>query len=301
MFRVVEFSSEGATLRGRLYARPDQLKPSPIVIMAHGFSATIDGMVADHYAEVFYKAGFAVLLYDHRNFGISDGEPRQQINKWVQARGYRDAINFVTTLSEVDTARIAIWGDSLSGAEVMVVGAIDPRVKAIVAQVPACEDEPPPPDPDGLLFASIRDTLLNGDISGTPQTTTGPLPVVSFDQLGNPSLLTPLTAFRWFIEYGGRYGTKWENWATYVVPETPVPFHPVLCTPHIQVPLLLVIAKEDEMPGTNSAIARMAFDLASQPKELIEMDGGHFGLVHYPGQLFDQSSNKQRDFLQKYL
>lgn len=301
MFRIVEFPSVGATLRGKWYAPPNLSRPVPVVIMAHGFSATINGMVADRYAEVFCSAGFAVLLYDHRNFGISDGEPRQQINKWIQARGYRDAIDFVTALPEIDAARIAIWGDSSSGAEVIVVGAIDPRVKVIVAQVPACGDEPPPPDPGGLLFASIRDTLLNGDVSNTPQTTTESLPVVSFDQQGNPSWLTPLTAFRWFIEYGGRYGTKWENRATYVVPETPVPFHPVLCAPHIKVPMLIIIAKEDEMPGANSGIARMAFDLATQPKEVVEIDGGHFGLLHYPGQLFDQSSNKQRDFLQKYL
>ena len=49
--------------------------------MAYGFSATITGMVADNYAEAFYDAGFAVLLYAHRNFGISGGEPRQEINR----------------------------------------------------------------------------------------------------------------------------------------------------------------------------------------------------------------------------
>lgn len=31
--------------------------------MAHGFTATINGMIADKYAEEFCKAGFAVLLY----------------------------------------------------------------------------------------------------------------------------------------------------------------------------------------------------------------------------------------------
>ena len=87
VYRIVEFSSEGAILRGRLYAPTNLSKPLPIVIMAHGFSATINGMVADHFAEPFYDSGFAVLLYDHRNFGISDGEPRQEINKWIQARG----------------------------------------------------------------------------------------------------------------------------------------------------------------------------------------------------------------------
>src|SRR5512147_1103735 len=182
MFRVVEFQSEGANLRGRLYTHPNRSEISPVVIMAHGFSATMNGMAADRYAEAFCEAGLAALLYDHHSFGISDGQPRQQINKWVQARGYRDAINFAATLPEVDAERIAIWGDSLSGAEVILVGAVDYRVKTIVAQVPACGDEPPPPDPDSLLFASIRETFLSGDISGTPETTSGPMPVVSFDQ-----------------------------------------------------------------------------------------------------------------------
>jgi pimeloyl-ACP methyl ester carboxylesterase len=300
VFRIVEFPSEGTTLRGRLYLLPNATKPQPIVIMAHGFSATINGMVAEKYAEVFYQAYFAVLLYDHRNFGISDGEPRQQINQWVQARGYRDAINFVTTLPEIDACRIAIWGDSLSGAAAIVAGAVDPRVKAIVAQVPACGDEPPPPDPDGLLFTSLRETFLNGDVSGTPPTTTGPLPVVSFDQRSIPSLLTPLTAFRWFMEYGGRYGTMWENSATYVAPATPAPFHPGLCAPHVKA-FLMIIAKEDEMPGANSHIARTVFDAAPQPKELVEIDGGHFGLLHYPSPLFDKASNVQQEFLMRYL
>ena len=87
-FRMVEFPSEGATFWGRLYLPPKPPKPQSVVIMAPGFSATINGMVADKYAEVFYEAGLAVLLYDHRNFGLSGGEPRQEINKWVQAHGY---------------------------------------------------------------------------------------------------------------------------------------------------------------------------------------------------------------------
>jgi fermentation-respiration switch protein FrsA (DUF1100 family) len=301
VFRMVGFPSEGAILRGRLYIPANASKPLPVAIMAHGFSATISGMVADKYAEVFYEAGLAVLLYDHRNFGISGGEPRQQINKWIQARGYRDAINFAINLPEIDAARVAIWGDSLSGAEVIVLGAIDTRVKAIIAQVPACGDEPPPPDPKGLLFASICETFLSGDVSGTPRTTTGPLPVVSFDQQSIPSLLTPLTAFRWFIEYGGRYGTMWENSATLVAPAAPAPFHPALCAPHLSAPLLMMIAREDEMPGASSRVACMVLKAAPQPKELAEIDGGHFGLLHYPSTLFDRASQTQQDFLARHL
>ena len=301
MYRMVEFPSEGVTLRGRLYAGSDQTTPLPIVIMAHGFTATINGMVADRYAEVFQEAGFVVLLYDHYSLGISDGEPRQQINKWVQTRGYIDAVSFAATLPEVDASRVALWGDSMSGAVVIVAGAVDSRVTAIVAQVPACGRTHAPDDPDGALFASIRDTLLQGNLTSLPQTTVGPLPVVSTDQRNNPSLLTPLTAFRWFIEYGARYGTTWENWGTRVTPETAAPFHPALCAPFVKAPLQMLIANDDEMPGANSEVARAVYDLAPQPKEVVEMDGGHFGLVFHPSPLFDQSSTAQRDFLLRYL
>lgn len=69
-------------------------------------------MVIDGYAEVFRRNGFAVLLYDHRNLGISGGEPRQEVNPWIQCRGYAHAIDHVETLGGVDAGRIALWGDS---------------------------------------------------------------------------------------------------------------------------------------------------------------------------------------------
>ncbi|MGH2555156.1 MAG: alpha/beta hydrolase, partial [Actinomycetota bacterium] len=139
----VEFPSEGATLRGLLFAGGSQTESEqPLVIMAHGTSATVN-MVADRYAEVFARAGLAVLLYDHRNFGSSEGEPRQEINPWIQCRGYRDAMRFAETLGGVDPERIALWGDSYTGGQVVVVAATQPRVKAVIAQVPVFGAEAP--------------------------------------------------------------------------------------------------------------------------------------------------------------
>ena len=298
-FETIDFRSHGTTLRGRLY-RPAGEAPHPAVIMAHGTSATI-AMVADRYAEVFQASGLAVLLYDHRNFGASDGEPRYEINPWVQARGYLDAISYLESVSGIERDSIALWGDSYSAAQALIVAAVDGRAAAVVAQVPSVGRRPAPPDPDGSLFYALGETLREGAVDGGPDDTVGPLPVVSADQLSAPSLLQPIQAFRWFIEYGGRYGTGWENRVTRVVPETPCPFHPGIAAPHLDQPALFMVAPGDEMPGSSPEVARTVFDLMPEPKELCEIDGGHFGLLYHPGNLFDRASGTQADFLRRVL
>ena len=63
----------------------------------------------------------------------------------------------------------------------------------------------------------------------------------------------------------------------------------------------MVIAPGDEVNGASETIARMAFDITPEPKELFEIEGGHFELLYYPSQIFDKASVAQRDFLAKYL
>lgn len=296
----IEFQSEAATLRGWLYREPTASKPRAAVVMAHGFSAT-RSMTADQYAAVLANAGFVVLLYDHRNFGASGGEPRQQINPWLQARGYRDAISYLMTRPEVHPDGIAIWGDSLSGGVALAVAAVDKRVAAIVAQVPACGPEVPPKDPDGRRFQAIADTIANGPVHGSPAEIQGPLPVVSDDQVRRPSALQPLTAYRWFIEYGGRLGTQWVNDVTRAQPRTPEPWHPGLCAPYVTRPALFLVSPHDEMKNAAPAVARDAFDKLQGPKEWVELEGGHFGLLYYPSDEFDRASSTQARFLVTHL
>ena len=171
-------------------------------------------------------------------------------------------------------------------------------MKAVVAQVPACGDNPPPPDPDGALFAAIREKLLHGDVSATPENTFGPLPVVSSDQQGTPSILKALTAYRWFIEHGCRFGSKWENSATLVAPATP---NAVVCARSSERATLIVFSPDDEMGGCNPAVTRMAFEAAPEPKQLFEIAGGHFGMLYHPSPLFDAASRAQREFLLRHL
>jgi pimeloyl-ACP methyl ester carboxylesterase len=298
--RPGEVPGAGGTLRGWWYPAGSG-SPGPGIVMIHGFSATATGMVADRYAERFAEAGVAALLLDPRGFGRSDGEPRHQINPWEQGRDYLAGIDFLAHHPDVDAARIGVWGDSLSGRVALVVAAVDDRVAAVVVQVPACGPSMTAPDPDGLRYSAIRQTLLNADLSEMERSVEGPLPVVSPDQLSMPSLLEPITAYRWFLTYGARYGTGWQNRATVAVLDTPEPFDAQPCMAHVSAPLLMVVAEHDEMPGANADVARAAFELAPEPKELFGIGGGHFGLLYEDEPAFETSVRAQVDFLTRYL
>jgi len=214
--RDIVLRSDGADLATWLFL-PDGPGPHPLVIMAHGFSATRP-MTADKYAEVFRAAGLAVLLYDHRGFGASGGQPRQRIDPWTQVREYRDALTFAETLDGVAHDRHALWSDSNSAGVAVTCAAIDDRVSAVAAQAPALGRALPPADPDGSLFNAIRDQVLSGHAADSEDLSEA-MPVVSDDQHRRPSALAPLTAYRWFIEYGGRFESGWVNDVTRATPK----------------------------------------------------------------------------------
>ncbi|NVC23886.1 hypothetical protein CIK52_15930 [Kocuria rosea] len=295
----IRFRSEGAVLAGRLFL-PPAAAPGPVVVMAHGFSATAHGMVADRYAQAFADHGVAAFLYDHRGVGRSRGEPRGEINPWIQARGYRDALDAVSACDRVDPQRVALWGDSYSAAQVLAVACVDERVRAVVAQTPACGRHPAPPDPDGALYRGMRARLLGGSVRAEPERWRGPMPVVSADQLSAPSALKPLTALRWFLEYGARFGTGWENQVVLTAPEEPM-WLPVLWAQHVLVPTCFLLARDDEMPGSTTAVARQAFAALGGPKEVHELEGGHFGLLYHHEPVFERSVAIQTRFLSSWL
>ena len=61
------------------------------------------------------------------------------------------------------------------------------------------------------------------------------------------------------------------------------------------------VASNDEMEYSNDKVTAAVYNRIRQPKEWVAIDGGHFGLLHYPSELFDKSSKAQIDFLNKYL
>ena len=297
MRRDVEFDAEGTTLRGWLYTPDAGGEPWPAVVMAHGFSA-VKEMYLDAFAEVFAGAGLAALVFDNRNFGASDGEPRLEIDPWAQVRDYRHAITYARTLPEVDRERIGIWGSSYSGGHVLVVGAIDRRVRCVVSQVPLVTGWR---NVQRLvrsdLIAQVRaqcDADREARFRGEPP---GMIPVVSEDVTG-PAALPGVDSYQWFTETARTRAPAWRNEVTVRTVEMLMEYEPGTYIDRISpTPLLMVIAAGDDLAVADEAFA--AYNRALEPKCLEVLPGRHFEAYVEPG--FQQSSGAARDWFVQHL
>ncbi|GAB1818644.1 alpha/beta hydrolase [Herbidospora sp. RD11066] len=134
----VEFVSDGTVVRGWLY-RPDGATADvPAVVLAGGW-CYVRELVMPYYAEAFARAGIAALVFDYRNLGVSDGEPRQHLDPRAQIRDYQAALSFLERADGIDPERLGAWGISYSGGHVLVLAATDPRVRAVVSQIPVVD------------------------------------------------------------------------------------------------------------------------------------------------------------------
>ncbi|MCE9600279.1 MAG: alpha/beta hydrolase [Spirochaetia bacterium] len=129
----VSFLSNGEHCRADLYL--PKAKQAPIVIMGHGFGGERT-FALPGYAEYFAARGIAVLLFDYRNFGSSDGTLRNWISPRRQRQDWRAAIQFAKTLDQIDPNKISLWGTSLSGGHVLSVAAGRSDVRAVSLLVP---------------------------------------------------------------------------------------------------------------------------------------------------------------------
>lgn len=130
----LEFSSRGETCAAWFYPVSVDADSAPIIVMAHGLTGTRRDRLGA-FAERFAGAGIAALAFDHRGFGDSAGEqdlfePERQFDDW------RAAISLARSIPGIDPDRVATFGSSLGGGNALAAAAEDPRVAAVISQVP---------------------------------------------------------------------------------------------------------------------------------------------------------------------
>jgi uncharacterized protein len=262
----VEFSSDGYRLAGDLYL-PEPGAERGAVVLTGPFSG-VKEQVTGYYADWFARRGYVALAFDHRNWGDSEGEPRQHEDASAKVSDLRNAIGFLAARPEVDSEKIALCGVCLGGIYAIQLAAFDPRVKAVALIAAAYNNPKLIHDRFGAenfaalmaQFAQIAQRQSDtGEIEYWPAVNPEGMPA------GNPGPEP--------FEYYGTERGAWPGWenrctALSVLQELTLDVDSYL--PLVTAPLLIVHGRGDQ--AIPVADAEAAFAAAPEPKELLLLD-----------------------------
>lgn len=244
------------------------------VIMAGGFAMPKEPGT-DRFAARFHEAGFSVLAFDFRRLGGSGGEPRQVVRIRDQLQDWRSAVAAARTLPEVATDRLAAWGFSATGGQVLDVAARVPGLAAAIAQTPTV---------DGL--AATRNAARYQSRSAMLRLTARGLLDATGSTFGRPPLLVPLSGPRGAVavlttpdaQDGDRAldADRHPHWRQVVAARSALrlgAYRPGRAAERARCPVLVLVADQDRSapPGPAVEAARRL------PRgELVHVPGGHY-------------------------
>jgi fermentation-respiration switch protein FrsA (DUF1100 family) len=282
-------------LIGHLYLPEHAAAPVPCIVMAHGLGGTV-ATGLDAYARRFQAAGYAVLAFDYRHFGESEGEPRQLIWIPTQLEDWRAALRFARARTEIDAQRIALWGSSLAGGHVVTIAAADHDVSCIVAQCPGLDGRA------GAEMAFHRTGPLHGMklivhaqrdlVRSWFRLSEHKVPIVG--RTGTTALMASDAAWDAFCRLAP---PDYVNEACARIAIRGDKYRPVTQARHVRCPALLQVCGQDEFTPIRAAeeTARRMGDRA----EVVRYPIGHFDI--YFGEHFETAVRDQLDFLRRRL
>ena len=308
--RRVEFKSvDGVTLRGDYY--PVSSTDAPIIVMTQGLTLLKEHHL-QNWATRFQQAGYAVLAYDHRGWGSSDGGSAgnehlcNEVNPLRQAEDYHDAVIFAGGLPEIDGARICIWGIGHSGGASTIAAADDPNIKAVILMMPWLSGRRDaagfPPGAMDEMWNERRE-LCRGSSTAKDLKF---IQVWNKDQTeaegerGNILIHGPMPYefSAGLRKLSDAAGTPWENRLSlrslYCIKRS----DPKDYMRRIRVPCLHLAASEDVLTGTLEE-HKAAFETGNEPHEFVQLPTHHVG--NYFDDAFEEGTKAQIAFLKKHL
>lgn len=130
--RKVTFTNRfGITLAADLY-EPKSLGGKAAALAVAGPFGAVKEQVSGRYAQAMAERGFVTLAFDPSFTGESGGHPRNTASPDINTEDFSAAVDFLSTLPEVDADRIGIIGICGWGGMAINAAAIDTRIKATV-------------------------------------------------------------------------------------------------------------------------------------------------------------------------
>lgn len=288
----LRFTSGDDLISAWLYRSPGD-GPAPLLVMAHGLGA-VRGMRLDAYAERFSAAGYACLVFDYRNFGDSEGRPRQVLDVGMQLADWAAAVAYARTIPGIDPDRIALWGTSFAGGHVIATAARLPGIAAVVAQCPFT---------DGLASArTITNPLIAGRITarvvrdmlarrlGRP-----PVMVATAGKPGEVALMNTPDAYEGYLRLVPD-GLDFRNEVAARIALQVFSYRPGRSTPEITCPILFCVCEADSVAPAAATLRHAA----KAPRGEVRLyPEGHFAI--YVDDAFDRVVADQLAFLDKHL
>ncbi|WP_067969018.1 alpha/beta hydrolase [Mycolicibacter icosiumassiliensis] len=288
----VSFRSGADRISAWLY-RPDNAGPSraPLLVMAHGLGA-VRTMRLDAYAERFAAAGYACLVFDYRNFGDSDGAPRQLLDVGMQLADWAAAVDYAHTLAGIDPARIGLWGTSFAGGHVIATAARLP-VAAVVSQCPftdgiASARTIPPLTTARVSLLGLRD--LAAAALGNP-----PVLVATAGRPGEVALMTTPDAYPGYLKLVPEGKTIRNEVAARIATKI-LTYRPGRLAAKVSCPILFCVCDTDSVAPAGPTLRYAAKAPRGTVKRYPE---GHFDI--YVGDAFERVVADQLEFLDRNL
>jgi uncharacterized protein len=265
----------------------------PCVVLAHGFSGTMDRLVP--HAERFATGGLAALVFDYRGFGESGGQPRQVVDLPSQHEDLRAAIAWVRGRHDLDPGRVALWGNSLGGAHAISVAADDPGIAAVVAQIPF-NGFPRVHDRSATASLRLLAAMLWDALRGKLGLSPAYIPMIG--RPGQVAVISTTEAQRHLTTLAGEAGTT--LWRNQIAPRgllQMLRYRPALDAARLRAPLLVCVAVDDT--ETPEAMTRELADRAPHGT-LRRYSGTHFDFYSDPS-VRHRALADQLGFLHEHL
>lgn len=262
---------------------------TPAIVLGQGWSGT--HFAIEKYGAYLAGKGFVAMVIDYRGWGSSDGFvtlnekienddavrltrkkadvviKRTRLIPLKQVEDVRNAISYLQGEPGVDPERIGLWASSSAAGNAIVVAALDARVKAIVAQVPAIPGRHSPQGPFELRGRMLEDAIRRARTGQGAEMEAGFSTKRTVD-LETIQAAAEYRPFRFLKQVGPR-------------------------------PVLFIVAQNEHL-FRNEDNAYAASKVMEGPTKVLEIPNiSHFDI--YVGEPFEISSNAAAEWFREYL